>query len=68
MSLNESTVEEAALGWFGDLGYTVGHGPHLTPSEPAAERDGFGDVVLVGRLREASRWLNPALQFSLLSV
>jgi type I restriction enzyme R subunit len=42
MSLNESIVEEAALEWFGELGYAVGHGPHLVPGEPAAERDSFG--------------------------
>jgi len=53
MSLNESIVEDAALEWFGELGYAVGHGPHLAPGEPAAERDSFGDVVLVGRLRDA---------------
>ena len=53
MSLNESIVEDIALGWFGELGYAVGHGPHFAPGEPAAERDGFGDVVLVGRSREA---------------
>jgi len=45
-------VEEAALTWFGELGYTIGHGPHIAPDELAAERDSFGDVVLVGRLRE----------------
>ncbi len=61
MSLNESIVEDAALEWFGDLGYAVGHGPHLAPGEPAAERDSFGEVVLVGRLREAIRRLNPAI-------
>ncbi len=61
MSLNESHVEDAALEWFGELGYTVGHGPHLAPGEPAAERDSFGEVVLVGRLRAALRRLNPAL-------
>ena len=61
MSLNESIVEEAALEWFGELGYAVGHGPHLAPGEPAAERDSFGGVVLVGRLREAIRRLNPAI-------
>jgi hypothetical protein len=27
MSLNESIVEDAALEWFGELGYAVGHGP-----------------------------------------
>ena len=61
MSLNESTVEDAALEWFGELGYAVGHGPHLAPGEPAAERDSFAEVVLVGRLREAIRRLNPAI-------
>ena len=58
MSLNESIVEDAALEWFGELGYAVGHGPHLAPGEPAAERDSFGEVVLVGRLRESIRRLN----------
>ena len=58
MSLNESIVEDAALEWFGELGYAVGHGPHLAPGEPAAERDSFSEVVLVERLREAIRQLN----------
>ena len=58
MSLNESIVEDAALEWLGELGYTLGHGPHLAPGEPAAERDSFSEVVLVGRLREAIRRLN----------
>jgi type I restriction enzyme R subunit len=61
MSLNESIVEDAALEWFGELGYAVGHGPHLVPGEPAAERDSFSEVLLVGRLREAIRRLNPAV-------
>lgn len=69
MSLNESIVEDAALAWLGDLGYAVGHGPQLAPGEPAAEREpersrdsrrqSFGEVVLVGRLCEAIRRLNP---------
>ena len=71
MSLNESIVEDAALEWFGELGYAVGHGPHPAPGEPAAEREpersgdsrrqSFSAVVLVGRLREAIRRLNPAI-------
>ena len=60
MSLNESIVEDAALEWFGELGYAVGHGPHLAPGEPAAERDSFSEVVPVERLREAIRRLNSA--------
>jgi len=61
MSLNESIVEDAADEWFGELSYAFGHGPHLAPGEPAAERDSFSEVVLVGRLREAIRRMNPAI-------
>ena len=46
-------MSQLALEWFGKLGYAVGHGPHLAPGEPAAERDSFGEAVLVGHLREA---------------
>ena len=60
MTLNESHVEEAALEWFGKLGYAVGHGPQLAPGEPAAERDSFGEVVLVGCMRGAIRRTHPA--------
>ena len=61
MTLNESIVEDAALEWFGELGYSVGHGPHLAPGESAAERDSFSQVVLVERLRDAIRGVNPAI-------
>ena len=61
VSRNGSIVEDAALTWFGELGYAVGHGPRLAPGEPAAERDSFGEVVLVRRLRESIRRLNPAI-------
>ena len=61
MTLNESIVEQAALEWFDVLGYSIGHGPHLAPGEPAAERNSFGDVVLTGRLREAIGRLNRAI-------
>lgn len=37
MSLNESIVEDAALNWFGELGYTIGHGPHMAPDELRAK-------------------------------
>ena len=60
-TINESIVEDAALTWFRELGYTIGHGPHLAPGEPAAERDSFSDVLLTGRLRAAIRRLNPSV-------
>ncbi len=61
MQLNESVVEEAALSWFRELGYTVAPAPHLAPGEIAAERTSFSEVVLVGRLRDAIARLNPAI-------
>jgi type I restriction enzyme R subunit len=57
-SLNEETVELAALDWLNELGYTVLHGSAIAPGEPAAERDGYNDVVLTGRLRAALDRLN----------
>jgi type I restriction enzyme R subunit len=61
MSLTESIVEDAALSWFGELGYSVGPGVQMAPGEQAAERDGFGEVLLGVRLREALRRLNPSI-------
>ena len=61
MSLTESIVEDAALTWLRELGYAICHGPDIAPGEPAAERDSFGDVVLVGRLRDAIHRLNPSI-------
>ena len=57
----ESVVEEAALDWFRDLGWSVLHGPDIAPGEPAAERDSYSDVILRDRLEAAIDSLNPDL-------
>jgi type I restriction enzyme, R subunit len=59
--MSESIVEEAALEWFAELGYAIGHGPHIAPGEPAAERGSFAEVALASRLRDAIWRLNPAI-------
>jgi type I restriction enzyme R subunit len=61
MSLNESVIENVALDWFEGLGYACTNGLLIAPGEVGAERDSFGDVVLVSRLREAIWRLNPAI-------
>ena len=38
----ESIVEDAALTWFGGLGYAIGHGPHLTGETFSTSYDVFG--------------------------
>jgi len=50
--LNEGIVEVAALDWLRFLGYTILHGEIIAPGEPAAERSHYGEVLLLGRLRE----------------
>ena len=45
MTLNESIVEAAALGWFQVLGYAVLPGPQLAPGEPIAERESFSTLT-----------------------
>ena len=64
MNLNkiyESDIEEAALNWFADLGYSVLHGPDITPDAPNAERSTYKEVILTNRLQDAVAHLNPKI-------
>ncbi len=61
MSGFESVVEEAALAWFADAGWTVLGGAEIAPGEAGAERDHYGQVFLERRTRAALARLNPAL-------
>lgn len=45
-ALTESTVEDAALAWLASLGWSIAHGPDVTPDTPGAERGDYGTVVL----------------------
>ena len=64
MNLNtiyESDVEETALDWFADLGYTILHGPDIAPDTPNVERSTYNKVILTRRLRDAVARLNPKI-------
>jgi hypothetical protein len=58
MSLNESIVEDAALSWFGEQCRVA---PTLIPAFSQREKEEDSEVLLVRRLREAIRRLNPAI-------
>ena len=58
-TITESDIEEAALAWLAELGYTVLHGPDIAPETPGAERSRYEDVVVTQRLRDAVARLNP---------
>ena len=61
MALTESIIEVATLEWFEALGYACKNGLLIAPAEPEAERESFGDVVLISQLREAIWRLNPSI-------
>ena len=60
-NFTESVVEEAALDWLHELGYTVVFGPTIAPGEALAERTAPNEVLLRGRLEAALERLNPGL-------
>jgi type I restriction enzyme R subunit len=59
MSFTESVIEQTALDWLKDLGYTIVFGNDIAPDEPAAERENYGEVILSARLKDALRRINP---------
>ena len=61
MTITEDDLEQLALTWLQDLGYTCVYGPDIAPGEPTAERDSYHAVVLEGSLRDALTRLNPTI-------
>ena len=61
VAIAESYVEEAALVWLAELGYATANGLEIGPDGGAPERENYGDVFLVDRLRDAIASLNPTL-------
>ena len=59
--IKESLVEEMAVGWLKDLGWSVGHGPGLISDTLSSERSSYEKVVLEQRLRDALGEINPEL-------
>jgi type I restriction enzyme R subunit len=57
----ESHVEEAALAWLSELGYTTTNGNDIGPDSPTPERISYGDVLLAARVHAAIAKLNPSL-------
>lgn len=58
-NFNEATIEDAALEYLGELGYTTAFGPNLAADGKTPERSSFEQVYLYDRLRETARRINP---------
>lgn len=59
--MTEDQLEQDALGWLGDVGYTHLYGPDISVDGNAPERSNYTQVVLVERLRQAIQRLNPSV-------
>jgi type I restriction enzyme R subunit len=60
--VNEDAVEQAMLQWLAGLGWSIAHGPDISPPDartPGADRASYREVVLAQRLRDAIVRLNP---------
>ena len=61
LTFRERVVEEAALGYFRDLGYETKFGPDIAPDGAEKERENWNDAVLIERLKAAIDRINPDL-------
>ncbi len=66
MSIFESTVEEASISWFKELGYSYSYGLDIAPDGEAPERKLWSDVILVDRFRSSLSKINSHLHESTL--
>ena len=60
-TIDEAVVEQAALQWLSDCGWSRVHGPDIAPDTQTAERREYGEVVLQERMQAALARLNPDL-------
>jgi type I restriction enzyme, R subunit len=61
VKFDEGAVERALIAFLKELGWKHVHGLQIAPDGPHPERGSYADTVLVGRLREAIKRLNPSL-------
>ena len=59
--MTEDQLEQEALSWLIEVGYTHLSGYDIAPDGPAPERDHFRQVLLPQRLRDAIARLNPQI-------
>ena len=66
-SVSEDNVEQAMLQWLASQGWSVAHGPDISPPDaktPGTQRASYREVVLAQRLRDAITRLNPHIPAS----
>ncbi len=59
--MTEDQLEQEALTWLTDIGYTHLYGPDIAPDGDTPERKDYQEVVLIEHLRKAISLLNPSI-------
>ena len=60
--ITEDDLEREALKLLENQGYEIIYAPNIAPApEGNGEREGYSDVILVGRLRKALIKINPKI-------
>ncbi|CAJ0781778.1 hypothetical protein LMG7141_01192 [Ralstonia condita] len=59
--MTEDQLEQEALDWLTDVGYSQLYGPDIGPDGESPERSDYRRVVLIDRLRSAVSRLNPTI-------
>jgi len=61
IKLNEDAIETLAIERLQTLGYQYIHGAEIAPDSTSPERESFADVLLIERLRQAVKRINPSI-------
>ena len=64
--LTESAIEDFSIKLFERLGYSYVYAPDIAPDSENPERSHYGEVLLVGRLQQALKRINPKLSPAML--
>ncbi|MBK9073948.1 MAG: type I restriction endonuclease subunit R [Flavobacteriales bacterium] len=59
--MTEDQIEQFAIARLSELGYAYQHGPGIAHDGEQPEREGYEQVLLMGRLRAAVRRINPRI-------
>lgn len=61
--ITENSIEEFAIKLLENLGYDYVYAPDIAPDTPKSERASYEEVLLLGRLEEAIRRINPSIPY-----
>ena len=59
--ITEDHVEQACLDWLEELGYSILHGPDISPDGDNPERAAYDVSILIERFKNSFKKINPHL-------